>query len=163
MSMCMHADNCRTSLDRLQRLGTAPPPAISERTPELSFAQTCTQNQQSGVGASPPCKQATSQAKVNVNCAGNPSDTTAHQEPDVSLSTNCNSVYQQHVHPTGSDDYSYPNLRVNCFGGQGRDQCTDDGYIIIHPDTNRKASQEKANTIRSTKYLGSKTIMDHTL
>jgi hypothetical protein len=72
---------------------------------------------------------------------------------------------QNLMRPSSTDDYSYPNLRLQLQ--EHHNQRTSDGYIVVQPDQSvRENTQDLyvcANTLNTSENSGPRGAMDDTL
>lgn len=123
------------------------PPCASSQQPTL-------------VALVPPCNQALLQASTQ---AGR--QTTLSNRLIASSTESLNSIttlcqQQNLMRPSSTEDYSYPNLRLQLQ--EHHNQHTSDGYIIVQPDQSvRENTQE--NVCADTENCGPRGAMDDTL
>ena len=70
---------------------------------------------------------------------------------------------QNLMRPSSTDDYSYPNLRLQPLQ-EHQNHRTSDGYIIVQPDQSvRENTQDDAYVCAETEICGARGAMDDTL
>ena len=113
-----------------------------------------------------PCNQALLQANTQqAVCPQALSDTRLIASSTGSLNSIITPCQQQNLmRPSSTEDYSYPNLRLQLQDYNNQQHVSDDGYVIVQPDQCVQGNtQVEENVCTDVENCGPRGAMDDTL